>query len=148
MNERILQIRTDALVAEYIYTKKLNYISFFSVLVTCLTIIVPVLFSSAAFIAKGTYAESWMNIASGILSAVLVCFSILALIFKIDQKRENCLIGRRLNVDISSDALDLLEKVILILNGFIGTLPRWTRQILRILEVYRKSNRKRLTDIL
>lgn len=110
MNQRVLQIRTDALAAEYIYTRKLKSIGYLSAAITCLTIIVPVLFSSAAFIAKGTPAESWMNIASGILSAILVSLSIFALIFRVDQKREGYLIGRRLNIDVSSEALELLEK--------------------------------------
>ncbi|EPY4332246.1 Uncharacterised protein [Klebsiella pneumoniae] len=110
MNQRVLQIRTNALVAEYLYTNKLKNIGYLSLAITCLTIIVPVLFSSAAFLAKGTPLESWMNIVSVILSAILVSLSIFSLIFRIDQKRENCLIGRRLNIDVSSDALDSLNK--------------------------------------
>lgn len=110
MNQRILQIRTDALVAEYLYSNKLNNIGCLSLSITCLTILVPVLFSSAAFLAKGTPLESWMNIVSVILSAILVSLSIFSLIFKVDQKRESCLIARRLNIDVSSDALDLLDK--------------------------------------
>ncbi len=110
MNHRVLQIRTDALVAEYIYTDKLRNIGWLSSAITCLTIIVPVLFSSAAFIAKGTPFESSMNIVSVILSVILVSLSILSLIFRVDQQRENCLICRRLNIDVSSDALDLLDK--------------------------------------
>lgn len=110
MNKRVLQIRTDALVAEFIYTQRLRKIGYLSNAITILTIIVPILFSSAAFIAKGTCAEPWMNIISGILSAILLSLSILALIFKIDQKRENCLVGRRLNIDVSNEALKLLNK--------------------------------------
>ncbi|MEX9873968.1 mobilome CxxCx(11)CxxC protein [Providencia rettgeri] len=110
MNQRVLQIRTDALVAEYIYTNKLKNIGRLSLAITCLTIIVPVLFSSAAFLAKGTTLESGMNIVSVILSVILVSLSILSLIFRVDEKREGYLIGRRLNIDASSDALDLLDK--------------------------------------
>ncbi len=110
MNQRVLQIRTDALVAEFLYTNKLKKIGYLSLAITGLTILVPVLFSSAAFLAKGTPLESWMNIVSVILSAILVSLSILSLIFRVDQKRESCLIGRRLNIDVSSDALDLFDK--------------------------------------
>ncbi|MBT0385553.1 mobilome CxxCx(11)CxxC protein [Morganella morganii] len=110
MNQRVLQIRTNALVAEYLYTDKLKKIGYLSFAINCLTILVPVLFSSAALLAKGTSLESWMNIVSVILSAILVSLSILSLIFRVDQKRENCLIGRRLSIDVSSDALDLLDK--------------------------------------
>ena len=110
MNERVLQIRTDALAAEYIYTKKLKNIGQLSIVLTCLTIIVPVLISSAAFIGKSTPAEYWINMASIVLGALLLSLSIFSLVARIDQKRESYLIGRRLNVDISSDALELLDK--------------------------------------
>src|SRR5690606_17633281 len=90
-------------------TQRLKKIGYLSIAITSLTIIVPILFSSAAFIAKGTVAEPWMNIISVILSAVLLSLSILALILKIDQKRENCIIGRRLNIDVSNEALKLLD---------------------------------------
>ncbi|MCQ8234175.1 mobilome CxxCx(11)CxxC protein [Pectobacterium carotovorum] len=110
MNQRILQIRTDALVAEYLYTKKLKKIGYLSVTITCLTIIVPVLFSAAVLFAKGTSYEPWINIISTILSVILVTLSILSLIFKVEQKREDCMIARRMNIDVSSEALDLFEK--------------------------------------
>lgn len=110
MNKRILQIRTDALAAEYLYTKKLKSIGYLSITITCLTIIVPVLFASAVFVAKGTSIESWMNIVSGVLSAILISLAIFSLIYRVDQKREGYLIGRRLNIDVSSDALELLDK--------------------------------------
>ncbi|WP_338804361.1 mobilome CxxCx(11)CxxC protein [Xenorhabdus griffiniae] len=110
MNQRVLQTRTNALVAEYIYTKKLKRIGNLSITITSLTIIVPVLFTSATLVAKGTPIESYMNIASVILSAILVSLSIFSLIFRVDQKREDYLISRRLNIDVSSDALECLEK--------------------------------------
>ena len=110
MNQRILQIRTDALVAECLYTKKLNRLGYLSFSITVLTIITPILLSSALLIAKGTVYESNLNIASIISSAALLSLSVLSLILRIEQKRENYVIGRRLNIDISSDALELLNK--------------------------------------
>jgi mobilome CxxCx(11)CxxC protein len=110
MNSRVLQIRTDALTAEYIYTKKLKHIDQLSVSITCLTILVPVIYSSAILIGKGTSVEFWINVISIVLSAFLLSLSIFSLIIRVDQKRELCLIGRRLNIDISSDALDVLDK--------------------------------------
>lgn len=110
MNESVLQIRTNALVAEYIYTKMLKKIGYMSIAITCLTILVPIIFSAAILIAKGTEYESVFNSISIALSAVLLSLSILALILKLDHKRENYLIARRSNIYVSSEALKLIEK--------------------------------------
>jgi mobilome CxxCx(11)CxxC protein len=110
MNSRVLQIRTDALVAEYIYTKKLGKLGYISTGINCLTIIVPIIFSAAILIAKGTEYENGLNIVSVMLSVALLSLSVLSLILKLDQKREDFLIGRRSNIYVSSEALKLLEK--------------------------------------
>jgi mobilome CxxCx(11)CxxC protein len=110
MNNRVLQIRTDALVAEYIYTEKLSKLGYMSTAITCLTILVPIMFSAAILIAKGTEYETALNAASILLSAALLSLSILSLILKLDQKRESFLIARRSNIYVSSEALKLIEK--------------------------------------
>lgn len=110
MNQRILQVRTDALVAECLYTKKLKRLGFLSITITALTIIVPIFLTASLLIAKGTTYEPMMNVVSIVLSATLLSLSILALLLRIEQKRESYVIGRRLNVDVSNDALELLEK--------------------------------------
>lgn len=110
MNDRVLQVRTDALVAEYIYTIKLRTLGYISTAITCLTIVVPIIFSAAILIAKGTSYENALNVASVVLSAVLVSLSVLSLIFKLDQKRESFLIARRSNIYVSSEALKLIDK--------------------------------------
>ncbi|WP_421314717.1 mobilome CxxCx(11)CxxC protein [Aeromonas veronii] len=110
MNTRVLQIRTDALVAEYIYTKMLKKTGYMTIAITCLTILVPILFSAAILIAKGTRYEGVLNTVSIVLSTVLLSLSILALILKLDQKRESYLISRRSNIYVSNEALKLIEK--------------------------------------
>jgi mobilome CxxCx(11)CxxC protein len=110
MNKRVMQARTDSLVAEYIYAKKLRNLGYFSTIITCLTILVPIVFSAALLIARGTPYENAMNIASIILSAILLALSVLSLILKLDQKRESFLIARRSNIYVSSEALKILEK--------------------------------------
>lgn len=110
MNQRILQVRTDALVAECLYTKKLKRLGFLSITITALTIIVPIFLTASLLIAKGTNYEPMMNVVSIVLSATLLSLSILALLLRIEQKRESYVIGRRLNIDVSNDALELLEK--------------------------------------
>lgn len=109
MNKRLLQIRSDSLSAEYIYTDKINKIEVISVTSNTLTIIVPILFSGALLIAKGTKHEEMLNIISIALSAILLSIVIFSLIFRIEQKKENYLIGRRSNTYIANEALRLIE---------------------------------------
>lgn len=110
MNSRILQVRTDALVAEFIYTHKLRKLGYLSTSITCLTILVPIIFSAAIFIAKGTAYENALNTLSVTLSTILLSLSVLSLILKLDQKRENFLISRRSNIYVSSEALKCIEE--------------------------------------
>jgi len=110
MNNRVLQVRTDALVAEYIYTKKLSTLGYMSTAIACLTIIVPIIVSAAILVAKGTKYEDASNTTSILLSAALLSLSALSLILKLDQKRENFLIARRSNIYVSSEALKNLNK--------------------------------------
>ncbi|MCI1006494.1 mobilome CxxCx(11)CxxC protein [Herbaspirillum sp. C7C8] len=110
MSDRLLQARTDALAAEYIYAEKLRDLGYVSTSITILTVIVPIIFSAALLITKGGPYEVQFNIASILLSAVLLSVSILSLILKLEQKRESYLIGRRSNIYVSSEALKLLGK--------------------------------------
>lgn len=110
MNNKVLQARTDALAAEYIYAIKLRGLGYMSIAITCLTILVPIMFSAAILIAKGTEYEGALNTVSIGLSAGLLCLSVLSLILKLDQKRESYLIARRSNIYVSSEALKLIDK--------------------------------------
>lgn len=122
MNNKVLQIRTDALVAEYIYSKRLSRLGFVSTVIVCLTILVPILFSSAILLAKGTKYENLINLVSVVLSSALLGLSVLSLILKLDQKRESFLISRRSNIYVSSEALKLLDKDDLDLSWFYNYL--------------------------
>ncbi len=110
MNERVKQIRTDSLVAEYIYSNKLRWIGLFSILINILTIIVPILFSAVLLLGKGSTYEDFLNTISIIISAVLLSLVILGLILRIEQKREAYIIGRRSNIYISNEALKLINE--------------------------------------
>ncbi|MFY0729962.1 mobilome CxxCx(11)CxxC protein [Pseudomonas sp. NFX15] len=109
MNERVVQTRTDALVAEYIYSKKLNRIGVFTTCISLLTIIVPVMLSAALLVAKNSTYENLMNMLSIFTAAALLSLSILALILRIDQKRESYLIGRRSNIYVGNESLKLIN---------------------------------------
>jgi mobilome CxxCx(11)CxxC protein len=110
MNDRVTQVRTDALVAEYIYTVKLNRISILTNCITSLTILVPILLTSALLIAKGSEFEYQLNILSIIISAILLSLSVFSLIYRVEQKKENYIIGRRSNIYVSNEALKLIDQ--------------------------------------
>jgi mobilome CxxCx(11)CxxC protein len=110
MNEKVTQIRTNALVAEYIYSEKLFYIRILSISISVLTIIVPIFLITSLFIAKSTQYEDLINIVAVIVSSILLSLTIISLIFHIDQKRENYLIGRRSNIYVANEATKLINK--------------------------------------
>ena len=107
MNGRLGQIRTDALAAGYIYTKKLDRINGWSIVTNVLTILVPILFSGALLIAKGTSYEDAINVISIVLSAFLLAIVVFTLILKVDQEKESSLIARRSNFYVANEALKL-----------------------------------------
>lgn len=110
MNEKVVQIRTNALVAEYIYSDKLSNIRLLSTIISILTIIVPILIITALFIAKNTQYESYANIAAAIISSVLLSLTIISLILNLENKKESYLIGRRSNIYVANEALKLSDK--------------------------------------
>lgn len=110
MNSRVLQIRTDALAAEYVYSKKLSAIGRITVTITCLVILTPIFTSAAILLAKGTKFEAALNASSIVLSAFLLGLSVFSLIIKLDSKKESYLISRRLNIYVSSEALKMIDK--------------------------------------
>lgn len=110
MNEKVKQIRTDALAAEYIYTVKLSRIGWLTTCISVLTIIVPILFTSVLLASKGSEYESLLNYVSIGLSAVLLSLSVLSLILRMDKKKEDYLIGRRSNIYVSSEALKVINE--------------------------------------
>ena len=122
MNERVVQIRTDSLVAEYIYTVKLNYIKIITIVINVLTITVPIIVTSALLVTKGTNYENQLNILSIIISSLLLSLTILALIFQVEQKKENYIIARRLNIFVSNESLKNIEEKDLNLTWFYSYL--------------------------
>lgn len=110
MNSRISQIRTDALTAEFIYTTKLGRIAIFSGFISLLTIVLPILMTSALLIAKGTPSEALLNGLSIAMGAVLLSLAVCSLIFRLDQKRENYLTGRRSNLYVANESLRMMDE--------------------------------------
>lgn len=110
LNERVKQIRANALAAEYIYSEKLTGIGRISLALNILSIIVPILFSAALLITKGTKSEGIVNTISILLSAVLLAIAVLALLLRLEQKKEKYLIGRRSNLYVGNESLKVLDK--------------------------------------
>lgn len=110
MNEKVIQIRTNALVAEHIYSVKLFYIRMLSISISALTVIVPILLITALFIAKSTPYESVINTVATIISAILLSLTVFSLIIHIDQKMESYLIGRRSNIYVANEASKLIDE--------------------------------------
>ena len=110
VNKRIEQIRTDALVAKSIHTKRLRVANAYKVTLSVLTIIVPVLFLAAQYWGKSTCVESIINIAASIGSVLLLCLSIYALIVAIEAKALKHTIGIKNNVYVASEALKLINE--------------------------------------
>lgn len=109
MSKRLLQIRTEALAAEFIYTRKIKTLSNLSTVINLLTILLPILVLTSSFILKGTPYEKCADIASAIIGSILLCLVVASLIFKIDQKKENYNLSRRENNIIASDAIEYIE---------------------------------------
>lgn len=110
MNKRILQIRTDALTAEYIYTKQIKKLEIWNIVINVLTFIVPLLFTAALYITKNTENETLVNNISVILGVLLLSITFLSFLFEINPKKEKYVIGRRSNIYIANEALKLLDK--------------------------------------
>lgn len=110
MNPRVLQIRTDALSAEYIYSKKLGQLSVLNTTINVLSIILPILITACLLILKGGEYESIANNSSIAISAILLSLVVFANIIHINTKNESYLIGRRSNIYVGNEALKILNK--------------------------------------
>jgi len=108
VNERVKQIRTNALVAEYTYSVRISRLNAFRLLVDILTIILPILFMAVLLVIKGTEYETIGNIISILLSALLLGLKILSILLKFDDKKIQYHIGKRNNIYVAEDAQKLM----------------------------------------
>lgn len=107
--ERITQTRLNALVAKYVYRQKLAVVRGFEIGVTIATVIVPILFIAAQYVAKGTQAEINMNLIAFIGSAVLICLAVLSLVFGISKKLELYSNGLAENIRIAEECSSVIS---------------------------------------
>lgn len=147
-NEKVKQIRTNALVAEYVYLHRLTSLDRFKRSIDVLTIILPILVSSVLLVIKGTKYEAAGTIVSILLSALLLSLVVLSFLFKFEDKKIQYHIGKRNNIYVATEALKLLSEPDEKLNWFyshiaeidsrdsdaIGTVSERIRK-----EAYRKA---------
>lgn len=105
--DRLTQTRLNALVAKYLYRQKLRIVRGFDMAVTAATVLVPILFITAQWVAKGTTAEGTMNLIAFIGSALLICLAVLSLILGINKKLEQYSNGLAENIRIAEEGLTM-----------------------------------------
>jgi len=111
MNKRVEQIRTDALVAKTLYTKRLRVANGFKVAINILIIITPILFIAAQYVTKGTALAGLTDTTAFIGSILLLCLAIYTLIINLDGNIQKNVIGLKNNVYVASEALKLIDEV-------------------------------------
>lgn len=102
-----MQTRLNALVAKYLYRQKLRVVRGFEMAVTGATVLVPILFIAAQWVAKGTPAQSTMDLIAFIGSAILICLAVLSLILGINKKLELYSNGLAENISIAEEVLSM-----------------------------------------
>lgn len=109
-NKRIEQIRTDALVAKLIHTKKLRQRNSYKIALNVMTIIVPILFLSAQYWAKATQVEVVMNVVASLTSICLLCLAIYSIIIDLDGKILKHAMGIKNNIYVATEALKQIDE--------------------------------------
>jgi mobilome CxxCx(11)CxxC protein len=101
---RILQIRQNALVAKYIYIRRLARLRRYEIGLTSTTVIVPIMFIAAQWVTKGTFLEKPMAYVSFVGSAGLICVTVYSLICGLSNKLEKYSNGLKSNIYIADES--------------------------------------------
>ena len=109
-NEKVKQIRMNALVAEFVYANKIKWLARFNLLINILTIILPIIITAALLVIKGTSYEGIGNIISILLSAVLLGLVILSLLMKTEDRKISYHICKKDNKYVANEALKLIKE--------------------------------------
>jgi len=108
--KRIEQIRTNALVAKELHTKKLRGRNGYKIALNVMTIIVPILFLTAQYWAKSTQLEFVINFVASLGSVGLLCMAIIAIIIDLDGKIIKHTIGVKSNIYVATESIKLMEE--------------------------------------
>lgn len=121
---KLYQIRMDALTANFVYSKRLHWIFISSSSLVLGSILTPILILLALNSPVGESHRDWLETASKISSALLLLWSVAALILKIEVKKEAYIAGRAANNFIASEVLKLLANPRQDISWFITYVSR------------------------
>jgi mobilome CxxCx(11)CxxC protein len=108
-NDRLLQVRTEALTAEYIYTVQLRSLTKISSALLLLSIITPLIILIVQYPSKGTAFEPIVQWVSYTSSSILLILAITSIALQIDSKKERFLSARASNTSIANESLELIH---------------------------------------
>jgi mobilome CxxCx(11)CxxC protein len=103
MTEKIDQTKLNAISAKILHRKSKWKYELINNIVLLFTIIVPLMFIIAQFVAKGTAIENTINLISFVLSITLICVSVASIIFKVNDKIVIHEMGMKNNIFIASE---------------------------------------------
>lgn len=110
MHPRLQKVIENSISAQYIYQKKLKKVNFTLIIISILTILVPIVVFISLYILKDTDYKDSSDLVATVISGSLLILSILALILKFDEKRLGYMIGNRVNRSIEERARNLVNE--------------------------------------
>lgn len=97
-NLAVIKILQDALCAEYIYTERIDFYEKVIFIYNLLCFCIPIIVLASLYITKGnTVLEPIFNLASTIVSFILLIFMGIMFITSIPEKKESFIVSRRIN---------------------------------------------------
>ena len=108
INQKILKKSQDALSAEYLYTKKIDFYSWLILVNNLLAFSVPLIVLTSLYLTKGTDLENFFNITSTLSSLVLLILTGFMFITGIPDKKEKFIVARRINRRTQKECRDNL----------------------------------------
>ena len=108
INQKILKKLQDALSAEYLYTKKIDFYSWLILINNLLAFSVPLIVLTSLYLTKGTDLEDFFNTTSTISSLVLLILTGFMFITGIPDKKEKFIVARRINRRTQKECRDNL----------------------------------------
>lgn len=86
MEDKLKQTKLNAISAKLLHRRNIAKYEFINNVILILTIVVPLIFIIAQYVTVGTEYQSLINILSFILSVSLISVSVLALIYRVNDK--------------------------------------------------------------
>ena len=108
INQKILKKLQDALSAEYLYTKKIDFYSWLILINNLLAFSVPLIVLTSLYLTKATDLEDFFNTTSTISSLVLLILTGFMFITGIPDKKEKFIVARRINRRTQKECRDNL----------------------------------------